>query len=76
MSMLCESLLHQEPDGTIVSGLADLTYPNDTTMVFTLKPGITFWDGNPAHPTRTSSTAWSATRTCRSAASTGRPSTG
>jgi peptide/nickel transport system substrate-binding protein len=50
MSMLCESLLHQEPDGSIVSGLADLTYPNDTTMVFTLKPGITFWDGNPLTP--------------------------
>jgi peptide/nickel transport system substrate-binding protein len=50
LSLLCEQLLHQEPDGTITSGLADLTYPDDTTMVFTLKPGVTFWDGNPLTP--------------------------
>ena len=50
LSMLCESLLRQEPDGSIVSGLADLTYPDDTTLVFTLKPGITFWDGKPLTP--------------------------
>ncbi len=50
LSVLCETLLHQEPDGSITSGLADLTYPNDTTMVFTLKPGITFWDGKPMTP--------------------------
>lgn len=50
LSVLCEELLHQNPDGSITSGLADLSYPNDTTMVFTLKPGITFWDGNPLTP--------------------------
>ncbi len=50
LSVLCETLLHQEPDGSITPGLADLTYPNDTTMVFTLKPGITFWDGKPMTP--------------------------
>jgi peptide/nickel transport system substrate-binding protein len=50
LSVLCETLLRQSPDGSITSGLADLTYPDDTTMVFTLKDGITFWDGNPLTP--------------------------
>ncbi|MGE5227277.1 MAG: ABC transporter substrate-binding protein [Planctomycetaceae bacterium] len=50
LSVLCEQLLHQNPDGSITSGLADLSYPDPTTMVFTLKPGITFWDGNPLTP--------------------------
>lgn len=50
LSILCETLLRQDPDGSITSGLADLTYPDDTTMVFTLKPGITFWDGKPLTP--------------------------
>jgi peptide/nickel transport system substrate-binding protein len=50
LSVLCEPLLHQNPDGSITSGLADLTYPDDTTMVFTLKPGVTFWDGKPLTP--------------------------
>jgi peptide/nickel transport system substrate-binding protein len=50
LSTLCETLLHQNPDGSITSGLADLSYPDDTTMVFTLKPGITFWDGKPLTP--------------------------
>ncbi len=50
LAVLCETLLRQQPDGSITSGLADLTYTNPTTMVFTLKPGVTFWDGNPLTP--------------------------
>jgi peptide/nickel transport system substrate-binding protein len=50
LAVLCETLLRQEPDGSITSGLADLSYTNPTTMVFTLKPGVTFWDGNPLTP--------------------------
>jgi peptide/nickel transport system substrate-binding protein len=50
LAVLCETLLHQNPDGSITSGLADLTYPDDTHMVFTLKDGVTFWDGNPLTP--------------------------
>src|ERR1700674_1979073 len=46
-SLLYESLLRQGPDGSVGPGLATLTYPDQTTMVFTLKPGITFWDGTP-----------------------------
>jgi peptide/nickel transport system substrate-binding protein len=44
---LYESLLRQAPDGSLIPGLATLTYPDQTTLVFTLKPGVTFWDGNP-----------------------------
>jgi peptide/nickel transport system substrate-binding protein len=46
-SLLYESLLRQAPDGSVGPGLATLTYTNETTLVFTLKPGVTFWDGNP-----------------------------
>lgn len=50
LAVLCEPLLHQNPDGSIVDGLAALTYPDPLTMVFTLKPGITFWDGKALTP--------------------------
>jgi peptide/nickel transport system substrate-binding protein len=50
LSVMCEQLIHQNPDGSITSGLADLTYPDNTTMVFDLKPNITFWDGKPLTP--------------------------
>lgn len=50
LSVLCEQLLRQAPDGTIGDGLASLSYPDPTTMVFTLKDGVTFWDGNPLTP--------------------------
>lgn len=50
ISLLCETLLHQNPDGSITDGLASLSYPDDTTMVFTLKDGVTFWDGHPLTP--------------------------
>ena len=46
-SLLYESLLRQGPDGSIGPGLATMTNPDATTIVFTLKPGITFWDGSP-----------------------------
>jgi peptide/nickel transport system substrate-binding protein len=46
-SLMYESLLRQAPDGALKPGLATLTYTNETTLVFTLTPGVTFWDGNP-----------------------------
>ena len=46
-SLLYESLLRQAADGSIGPGLATLTYPDPTTLVFTLKPGVAFWDGTP-----------------------------
>ncbi len=47
VSLLCESLLRQAPDGSIGDGLASLDDSDPTSLVFTLKPGGTFWDGNP-----------------------------
>jgi peptide/nickel transport system substrate-binding protein len=49
-SLLYESLLRQRADGSIGPGLATMTNPDQTTIVLTLKPGITFWDGNPVTP--------------------------
>jgi len=50
ISLMCESLLHQAPDGSIQPGLATVVTPSPTTMVFTLRPGVKFWDGNPVTP--------------------------
>jgi peptide/nickel transport system substrate-binding protein len=47
ISLMCESLLRQEPNGSIQPGLATLTTPSPTTLVFTIKPGARFWDGHP-----------------------------
>jgi len=49
-SLMCESLLRQAPDGSIGPGIATLSTPNATTLVFTIKPGVTFWNGNPVTP--------------------------
>src|ERR1700730_12362776 len=49
-SLLYESLLRQGPDGSLGPGLATLSYTDPTTLVFTLKPGVTFWDGTPLTP--------------------------
>jgi len=47
ISLMCESLLRQAPDGSIGPGLATVANPSPTEMVFTLRPGVTFWDGSP-----------------------------
>jgi len=44
---LCDSLLRQEPDGTIVSGIATATYPTPTKLVLNIRTGPRFWDGHP-----------------------------
>jgi peptide/nickel transport system substrate-binding protein len=44
---MCESLLWQQPDGTIAPGITTLTRPDDVTMVFTVRDGVTVWDGSP-----------------------------
>ncbi|MFY9671555.1 MAG: hypothetical protein WAK44_26685, partial [Trebonia sp.] len=46
-SLMCESLLRQAPDGSLQPGLATVSNPSPTTLVFTLRPGVKFWDGHP-----------------------------
>jgi peptide/nickel transport system substrate-binding protein len=47
MALMCESLLLQAPGGSLQPGLATISTPSPTTMVFTLRPGVKFWDGHP-----------------------------
>ena len=49
-SLMCESLLRQAPDGSLQPGLATVSNPSPTTMLFTLRPGVKFWDGHPVTP--------------------------
>ena len=49
-SLMCESLLRQAPDGSLEPGLATVANPSPTTVVFTLRPGVKFWDGHPVTP--------------------------
>ena len=49
-SLMCESLLRQAPDGSLQPGLASVSSPSPTTMVFTLRAGVKFWDGHPVTP--------------------------
>jgi peptide/nickel transport system substrate-binding protein len=50
ISLMCESLLKQEPDGQIVPGLATMTNPSADKLVFTINPKARFWDGHPVTP--------------------------
>jgi peptide/nickel transport system substrate-binding protein len=47
ISLMCESLLLQEPNGAIAPGLATVATPTANTLVFTVNPKAKFWDGNP-----------------------------
>lgn len=51
VSLMCEALLRQAPTGSLEPGLATLSTPNPTTMVFTIRPGAKFWDGHPVTST-------------------------
>jgi len=50
ISLMCESLLKQQPDGSIVPGLATMANPSPDKLVFTINPKATFWDGHPVTP--------------------------
>ena len=50
ISLMCESLLRQQPDGSLTPGLATVTYPSPTSIVFTIRQGAAFWDGHPVTP--------------------------
>jgi peptide/nickel transport system substrate-binding protein len=47
VSLMCESLLRQAPSGAVEPGLATVATPSPTSVVFTLRPGVKFWDGQP-----------------------------
>jgi len=48
ITSMCESLLRQEPDGSIVAGLAEpFERPDPKTVVITLREGPKFWNGKP-----------------------------
>lgn len=47
-SLMCESLFKQEPDGSVVPGLATkITFPQPTTAEIALRGDVTFADGSP-----------------------------
>ena len=50
ISLMCESLLRQQPDGSVAPGLATVAYPTPTKIVFTIRSGAAFWDGHPVTP--------------------------
>jgi peptide/nickel transport system substrate-binding protein len=47
---MCESLLQQQPDGTIKPGLASVEQPDATTIVFKINTSAQFWDGKAVTP--------------------------
>ncbi len=51
VSLMCQSLLLQAPTGKLEPGLATLSTPNTTTLVFTIQAGAKFWDGHPVTAT-------------------------
>jgi peptide/nickel transport system substrate-binding protein len=50
VSLLCESLLKQSPDGSIGAGLATMSSPSPTKLIFTINSAAKFWDGHPVTP--------------------------
>jgi peptide/nickel transport system substrate-binding protein len=50
VSLMCESLLKQSPDGSIGPGLGTMTNPSPTSLVFTINKAAKFSDGNPVTP--------------------------
>jgi peptide/nickel transport system substrate-binding protein len=47
IAALCDTLLRQSPTGVVGPGLAHLHYKSPTDLVFTIRTGVTFWDGTP-----------------------------
>jgi peptide/nickel transport system substrate-binding protein len=51
VTALCDSLTRQNPDGTLVPGLAEKSeHPDPKTLVLTIRQGVKFWDGKPLTP--------------------------
>lgn len=51
IATLCESLLRQQPDGTVAPGIASsYEYATPTSLRLTLRPDVKFSDGSPVTP--------------------------
>ncbi|MFE3190748.1 ABC transporter substrate-binding protein [Nocardia sp. NPDC059240] len=51
VSTLCESLLRQQPDGSLAPGLAsEYHFATPTSLVMKLRAGVRFWDGQAVTP--------------------------
>jgi peptide/nickel transport system substrate-binding protein len=46
ISVLCDAIQRQEPDGSVGPGLATLTYKTPLEIVLNIHPGVRFWDGS------------------------------
>lgn len=47
VTLMCESLLRTQPDGSVAEGLAKMSRPDPTTVQFDIAEDATFWDGSP-----------------------------
>ena len=47
IAALCDTVLRQSPTGVVGPGVASLHYDSPTKLVFTVRQGVTFWDGSP-----------------------------
>jgi peptide/nickel transport system substrate-binding protein len=51
ITALCDSIMQQQPDGTIEPGIAEqVDQPDAQTIVMKLRQGVKFWDGKPVTP--------------------------
>jgi peptide/nickel transport system substrate-binding protein len=51
LSVVCDSLLRQEPNGELTPAVAtSVEYSDSKTLVITLRDGVKFWDGTPVTP--------------------------
>lgn len=68
MSLVTEPLERQSPDGSFVPALAEkVTQPDTTTIVYTIRSGVSFSDGSPL---TAEDVAWSITHTATPPAQT------
>lgn len=48
LANMCEGLMRQNEDMSLEPALAEeVTHPDDTTTVYKIREGVTFWDGSP-----------------------------
>lgn len=50
VTLLCDSLLRQQPDGAITPGVAEVTMPDTRHLVIDVDPKAVFWNGDAVTP--------------------------